>query len=81
MGFVQQLIGLLYQEHAAFHELLVKALVNLTENFPRGVQECQRPEFKLHSLLLSRVKELKGKDEYEVSFYILCPSLAIFGLT
>ena len=66
MGMVEQLVGLLHQEHKPFHEHLMKALLNLVTGHQRACRECCRDDIALEELLTQRLKLLEGESEFEV---------------
>lgn len=63
MGMVDQLVGLLGNEHENCHEHLMSALLMLVTEHDRVTRECQRPELNLHTLLQERIALLQGRDE------------------
>jgi len=66
MGVVEQLVGLLSQQHRPFHEQLIVALYHLITDNRRAQAECHRPEFGLKTLLTNRKRHLEGKEEFQV---------------
>ena len=66
MGAVEQLVGLLSQEHQAYHEQLMIALYQLVADNECARLECHRPDFHLKSLLVTRKHYLQGKEEFQV---------------
>ena len=68
VGIVEQLVGLLHEEHKLHHEHFLRALAKLAEDNPFAVRECRRTEFSLEQLLREKTKQLAGKEEYKVMF-------------
>ena len=66
MGMIEQLINLLRCEQAAYHEHLVRALVNLVTDHCRSLEECRRSELTLYNLLKQLFSDLQGKPEFQV---------------
>ena len=67
MGMIEQLIGLLNEEHSGFHEHLMSALLTIVKDHSRSLRECLRPEFDLITVLQTRKTELHGKEQFRVS--------------
>ncbi|KAI0237726.1 Hsp70-binding protein 1 [Lamellibrachia satsuma] len=65
MGMIEQLINLLRCEQAAYHEHLVRALVNLVTDHCRSLEECRRSELALYNLLKQLFSDLQGKPEFQ----------------
>ena len=66
MGMIDQLVGHLCEEHSAFHEHLMSALLAIVSDHPRSVSECLRPELRTVELLKERQKQLQGDDRFRV---------------
>ena len=68
MGMIEQLAAMMtQQEHAPFHEHLMRALLALVQHYTPGTRECRRPELQLRTFLESRMSYLEGREEYKVS--------------
>lgn len=65
-GMIEQLVGVLSEEHNSFHEHTLDALLSIVTNHPRAIEECQRPELELCKKLQERIQFLKGKEEFRV---------------
>jgi hsp70-interacting protein len=65
MGFVDQLVALIQEEHSVSHEHLLAALLALATDHEKTLRECQRPELGLHQLLTNRLQLIDDKEEYE----------------
>ncbi|XP_048780054.1 hsp70-binding protein 1-like isoform X2 [Ostrea edulis] len=69
-GMIDQLVGVLGEEHSPFHEHTLSALLSIVSHHQRAIEECQRPELDLSEILQRRIKFLEGKDEFnEESYY------------
>ncbi|ESO97507.1 hypothetical protein LOTGIDRAFT_181506 [Lottia gigantea] len=64
IGMVEQLIGLVQQDHNQQHEHMMNALLLLVTNHQRAKQIAQKSEFKLIDFLQQRIEFLKGKEEF-----------------
>lgn len=63
-GMIEQLVGVLNEEHNSFHEHTLAALLSIVTNHQKAVEECQRPELELDKKLQERIRSLNGKDEF-----------------
>lgn len=73
-GMIDQLVGVLNEEHNSFHEHTLAALLSIVTNHQKAVEECQRPELELGKKLQERIQSLKGKEEFRVSLHwVLLP--------
>ena len=75
VGIVDQLVWLLHGPHAAHHEHVMSALVNLATDNAAVQQDCRRPELQLQTLLKTRLETLAGKEEFMVCW--LCVRVLI----
>jgi len=66
MGMVDQLVGLLQENHSSFHEHLMSALLTIVQDHPQAMQECQKTELNLRNTLTDRLELLKDKEEFQV---------------
>ncbi|XP_013390817.1 hsp70-binding protein 1-like [Lingula anatina] len=64
MGMVEQLVGLLSEQHNNNHEHFMNALLSLATEHQRTIEECQRPELHMKELLKNRIEYLTGKEEF-----------------
>ncbi|CAG0889143.1 unnamed protein product [Darwinula stevensoni] len=65
MGFVEQLVYLIQGEHDHTHEHLMYALLELIRDHRQGITECQKPPLQLKEVLLQRIHEIHGKEEFQ----------------
>nr|ATD13049.1 hsp70-binding protein 1 [Mizuhopecten yessoensis] len=65
IGMIDQLVGHLQEEHGAFHEHMMSALLTIVRDHPRAYEECHRHELNLISTLNDRTEFLKGKEEFQ----------------
>ncbi|KXJ14596.1 hsp70-binding protein 1 isoform X1 [Exaiptasia diaphana] len=72
MGIVEQLVSLLHEQHELFHEFIADSLAILSENLPKVVQECQRPQLQLEKILHERIHELEKEDKEAFETEIEC---------
>lgn len=70
-GMIEQLVGVLSEEHNSFHEHTLDALLSIVTNHPRAIEECQRPELELCKKLQERIQFLKGKEEFRVMCWLM----------
>ncbi|XP_061174397.1 hsp70-binding protein 1-like [Saccostrea echinata] len=63
-GMIDQLVGVLSEEHNSFHEHNLAALLSIVMDHQRAIEECQRPELELEKKLRERIQFLKDKDEF-----------------
>jgi len=66
MGMIQQLVGHLSEEHSQFQEHVLSAMLTITRNHPRSLQDCLQPDLNLICLLQERMEALKGKEQHLV---------------
>lgn len=69
MGFVEQLIALLHNEHNQSHEYLLSALNALVSGHEGSMRECRRPELGLEALLRHKLTVLNGNPAYSEERY------------
>lgn len=67
MGYVEQLLSLLTQEHSAYHEHVMAALLELVTDNTAAVTEANRAELHMATFISERIKLINGQPEYEVS--------------
>lgn len=69
MGYVEQLFTILSNEETdnISREHCTAALLSLASSYPPALAECMRPELHLKHLLTTRLKEVKAKQELQVS--------------
>jgi len=63
---IDQLIGHLSEEHTAFHEHALAALLSIVRGHPRSLHECRRPELDLPTVLQHKLTQLKDKEQFLV---------------
>ena len=71
MGFVEQLIYLIQGEHDHTHEHLMSALLELIRDNKQGITECQKPPLQFKEVLLQRIHQIHGKEEFQVDEWLL----------
>lgn len=69
MGYVEQLFTILSNEETdnISREHCTAALLSLASSYPPALAECMRPELHMKHLLTTRLKEIKAKQELQVS--------------
>jgi hsp70-interacting protein len=69
MGFVEQLVALLFLEHNTSHEYLLSALNALVTEHEAALVETRRPVLRFRELLQTKLEALRGRPEYSEERY------------
>uniref|UniRef100_A0A0P4VQH4 Putative armadillo/beta-catenin-like repeat-containing protein n=1 Tax=Rhodnius neglectus TaxID=72488 RepID=A0A0P4VQH4_9HEMI len=64
MGFVEQLVALIHNEHSPVHEHIISTLLTISKSYTPAQVECRRPELKLRSSLTYLLQQYQHDDAF-----------------